>query len=106
LVIGDQVFGVRRENQADFRTNVSGGGVVQRIEPTSAQCDMARRITSSIGLRFASVDIIDAADGCPRVLEVNAIPGWRGAQSVIEENIAQQIVAMLLLESPACEEPA
>ncbi len=30
------------------------------IEPTSAQFDMAKRITASIGLRFASVDIIDA----------------------------------------------
>ncbi len=29
LVIGDQVFGIRRENQSDFRTNVSGGGRCQ-----------------------------------------------------------------------------
>jgi ribosomal protein S6--L-glutamate ligase len=106
LVIGDQVFGLRRENETDFRTNVSGGGTVRRIEPTQAQRDMARQITESIGLSFASVDIIDAADGRPRVLEVNAIPGWRGAQSVIDQNIGRQIVAMLLSASRAREELA
>ncbi len=99
LVIGDQVFGIRRENADDFRTNVSSGAIARAIQPTQQQRLTALRITESIGLRFASVDILEASDGKPRVLEVNAIPGWRGAQSVTETNIAREIISVLLSDS-------
>ncbi len=82
LVIGDQVIGVRRENQFDFRTNVASGGTCQATELTAQQIAMAKQICHSIGLKFASVDLIDCKDGEPKVLEVNAIPGWKGAQRV------------------------
>ena len=99
LVIGEQVIGLRRESTTDFRTNVSGGASCQQIELSEAQIACARDIVDSIGLRFASVDIIDSDDGCPRVLEVNAVPGWRGAQGVVNANIAKLILKTLLAET-------
>ena len=106
LVVGDQVFGIRRENKHDFRTNVSSGADVFAVDPTPQERRMATQIARSIGLKFASVDIIEADDGTPRVLEVNAIPGWRGAQSVSDINIAAEIISLLLAESCRPEEIA
>lgn len=95
LVVGDQVHAVRRTNRSDFRTNVANGGSCQRIEPSPQQAAAARRITAHLGLAFASVDMIDAEDGKDRVIEVNAVPGWRGAQRVLPVNIAEQVIEQL-----------
>lgn len=104
LVIGEEVIGVRRQNQSDFRTNVASGGTCQPIEPTDQQVAMARNICQAIELKFASVDLIDSQDGEPKVLEVNAIPGWKGAQSVSPFNIAERIIRLLRSEVAVCEE--
>lgn len=104
LVVGEQVIGVRRQNKRDFRTNVASGGRCQPLEPSEGQITMATTICRSIGLRFAAVDLIDNQHGAEHVLEVNAIPGWKGAQEVSRLNIAQQIIRVLMNESMACEE--
>ncbi len=103
LVIGDDVIAVRRQNQSDFRTNVASGGTCEAIEPSAQQIALATRICQSIGLKFASVDLIDSHHGEPKVLEVNAIPGWKGAQSVSSFNIAQRIIQLLQSEVAASE---
>ncbi len=95
LVIGDQTIALRRENPDDFRTNVSGGAVCRQVEMTDEQAEMGKHIMTSMGLHFASVDIIDSDDGRPRILEVNAVPGWRGAQGVARENVASLILSLL-----------
>ena len=95
LLIGDKVIGLRRESEDDFRTNVIGGATCRQISPANEQVEMARKIVDSIGVSFASVDIIDSDDDCPRVLEVNAVPGWRGAQKVADTIIADHIITLL-----------
>ena len=97
------MIGFRRENREDFRTNVRGGGRCLAIQPSDQQAEMARLICGSLKLTFASVDLIDADDGPPKVLEVNAIPGWKGAQSVCDFSIADQIVG-LLMRKVSCTE--
>tara|TARA_R110002049_G_scaffold309268_1_gene519626 strand:- start:170981 stop:171922 length:942 start_codon:yes stop_codon:yes gene_type:complete len=96
LVIGDEVIGVRRENANGFRTNHSDGARPTAVQLTEEQITMARRITTSIGLLFASVDVIDSDDGTGRVLEVNAVPGWRSAQSVVQDSIADKVIGTLI----------
>jgi ribosomal protein S6--L-glutamate ligase len=103
LVVGDTVIGLRRWNQGDFRTNVASGGTCEAVQLTDQQTEMAKRICQSMELRFASVDLIDSDDGQPKVLEVNAIPGWRGAQGVYDFNIAERIVSLLLQEASGLE---
>lgn len=98
LVIGDKVFGIRRTNESGFRTNMIDGAQSQTTTLSEEQVQMAKHITDSIGLKFASVDVIDSDDGVPRVLEVNAIPGWRGAQSSLDVPVANVIVEMLNAE--------
>ena len=99
LVIGEDVIGFRRTSLTDFRTNVSSGGHCQAISVTDEDRSLARRICDDIGLRFAAVDLIDCDDGAPRVVEVNAIPGWKGAQRVIGDSIAKRIINMLIREA-------
>ncbi|WP_372897003.1 RimK family alpha-L-glutamate ligase [Stieleria sp.] len=99
LVIGEQVFGMRRHNENCFRSNVSAGARCQRIEVDGCLKATAKRITQLFGLVFASVDLIDNDHGPPLFLEVNAIPGWKGAQSVIDESIAEHVITALVAES-------
>jgi len=96
LVIGDHVIAARRENPSDFRTNHSHGATTTQIQPSREQITMAKQITSTMGLTFASVDLVDCDDDAPRVLEVNAVPGWKGLQQVCTENIATLVIQTLI----------
>lgn len=95
LVIGDRVIAVERSNANDFRTNVISGGTAKEVVPTDEQVAMAKRILEQIGLDFASVDFLHTEDGGYRVLEVNAIPGWKGAQRACDQSIADEIIRLL-----------
>lgn len=99
LVVGDRVFGIRRCNQNSFRSNVSAGAVCHPIDVDSQLSLTAKRIAELFGLVFASVDLIDNDDGPPMFLEVNAIPGWKGAQNVIDESIAECVIETLATQS-------
>ena len=95
LVIGDTVRGIQRTNDTEFRTNVSSGGRCQSVDLNQEQFQMAQTICKDLGLRFASVDLLHFDGGDAKVIEVNAIPGWRGAQAVSPDCIALQIVKEL-----------
>jgi ribosomal protein S6--L-glutamate ligase len=94
LKIGPHVTALRRTNANDFRTNHHHGGQVAAVDVEPWQCELANRVCDAIGLVYGSVDLIDDSevkDGY-RVVEVNAIPGWKAAQRVCDFSIAQQIV--------------
>ncbi len=101
LVIGDTVRGIERTNDTEFRTNVSSGGRCQAVDLNPQQVEMAQAICKDIGLRFASVDLLHFEDGDAKVIEVNAIPGWRGAQAVSQDCIAAEIVQELQTQAAA-----
>lgn len=95
LVVGERVFGVRRCNPHSFRSNVSVGATCTRIDVDDQLAATATRIADRFGLVFASIDFIDNDHGPEMFLEVNAIPGWQGAQKVIDESIADCIMETL-----------
>ncbi|WP_182869662.1 ATP-grasp domain-containing protein [Rhodopirellula sp. JC639] len=99
LVVGRRVYGLRRSNERSFRSNVSAGATCQRFEVDATLEATARQITQRFGLVFASVDLIDNEHGPPLFLEVNAIPGWKGAQNVIDHSIADSVIEALETES-------
>ena len=96
LVIGDEVIGVRRTNSIGFRTNQLAGAGSRPTDLSPWQTRSALHIAKSIGLSLAAIDVLDCDDGDPRVLEVNAIPGWRAAQSVVEASLADRIIQLLI----------
>jgi len=96
LIIGDEVHAVRRTANNDFRTNVAEGASCESVEVTDDQRAMATRVAHAIGLRIGSIDVLDNDDGPPLVLEVNGVPGWKGAQQCVSFNIAERMIAELI----------
>ena len=95
LTLGDEVFGIRRSNPHDWRTNVSRGARTEPIEITESLREYARRASSAIGATFAGVDLLPAADGRIFALEVNAVPGWRALARTLQVDIADRVLQFL-----------
>ena len=95
LVLGDEVLGMRRSNQADWRTNVSRGAVTEPLEVGTDLAEMAHRAADAIGAPLAGVDILPGRDGEQYVLEVNAVPGWRALARTLQINVAKRMLQYL-----------
>ncbi|MEP4683636.1 MAG: RimK family alpha-L-glutamate ligase, partial [Rhodopirellula bahusiensis] len=98
LVIGEHAHAIRRSSESDFRTNVRGGGRSELVPMQSTWEQSARRVCEDFGLKFASVDWLETESGELQLMEVNGIPGWKGAQRVVQESIADQILEVLVNE--------
>ncbi|MEM0927551.1 MAG: ATP-grasp domain-containing protein, partial [Planctomycetota bacterium] len=92
LVVGEHSFAMRRRNAESFRTNVAAGGTVELIHPDSVLLEKARRIAEHFQLICGAIDLLETENG-PCFLEVNAVPGWKGAQQVVSECIAERVIA-------------
>ncbi|MFM7205324.1 MAG: RimK family alpha-L-glutamate ligase [Planctomycetaceae bacterium] len=95
LVVGDEAFAMRRVAEpGEWRTNVSLGGRPAPAVPPAEVIAMARRAAAAVGARIAGVDVLPAADG-PVVLEVNAVPAWRGLQTVTAADVTEAVAGEL-----------
>ncbi len=88
MVLGQRVLGMWRRNPHDWRTNISRGAIGERWEYDETLATMAVRAASVIGAHWAGVDLLPGRDGQVYVLEVNAVPGWRGLAPVVREDVA------------------
>ncbi|MEM9367867.1 MAG: hypothetical protein AAGD07_17890 [Planctomycetota bacterium] len=104
LVLGERMWTLVRENETDFRTNRRHGSRMQLIAPEPSWCEMARRICQHFDLELAAIDFIpDSLPEGVRLLEVNAVPGWRGAQAVVPDCLADLIVEHCLSRNASSE---
>jgi ribosomal protein S6--L-glutamate ligase len=92
LVIGPRVLAMRRHATNDWRTNLSRGGRAEPTEIDAELADLARRATAAVGARHAGVDVLTGPDGRCYVLEVNAVPGWKGLSAALEIDVAQLVL--------------
>ncbi|KLU02166.1 putative glutaminyl transferase [Rhodopirellula islandica] len=99
LVIGDHSHAIRRRNASDFRTNVRGGGQSELVPMEATWDRLARQVSDDFGLKFAAIDWLETETGELQLIEVNGIPGWKGAQRVVQESIADQILEVLVNEN-------
>jgi ribosomal protein S6--L-glutamate ligase len=95
LVIGNRLFGMRRRNPMDWRTNVSRGALAEPLELDDTLADLARRASRAVGAPLAGVDILPGNDGELYVLEVNAVPGWRALSRAVRVDIAAELLAWI-----------
>lgn len=101
LLIGDDAFGIRRVRHDDFRTNTRGQvaagnqGSTHAFVPDGDRLDASRKLADALGLSIAAVDWIEDESGKDVLLEVNAIPGWKSAQAVIDVNLADRMISVL-----------
>jgi ribosomal protein S6--L-glutamate ligase len=96
LVVGDQAFSMKRlAAGGDWRTNVSQGGRPEAFTPPREWVDLAVRAAAVVGAEVAGVDLLPNRDGRPVVLEVNAVPGWQGLQTVESSDLAAIVAAAI-----------
>ncbi len=92
LVIGERSVAMRRFGEGDWRTNLGRGGRAESVDVPRDLELLARRAAEAVGAAVAGVDILTALDGTPYVLEVNAVPGWRGLTRASGVDVAASIV--------------
>lgn len=95
LFVGDQKWAIRRSNSKDWRTNVSRGAKTEAIKLTDEQWNLARRAHEAVGAWMSGVDLVESSTGELFLLEVNAIPGWRGLAEATGVDISSEIVREL-----------
>jgi ribosomal protein S6--L-glutamate ligase len=95
LVLGEKIWGMKRCNPHDWRTNVSRGAATQPLIVTPELADVARRASSAVGATFAGVDVLLGRDGQQNVIEVNAVPGWQAISQTLKIDIAQELLRYL-----------
>lgn len=93
FVIGDQVVAaMRREAKVgEFRSNIHRGATGRPVKLDETQEDVALRAADAHGLQVAGVDMLLGRDG-PKVIEVNASPGFEGLEAATDLDIAGKIM--------------
>jgi ribosomal protein S6--L-glutamate ligase len=93
FVVGGQVVAaMRREAKVgEFRSNIhrGGRGVPVRLGPEDER--EVLRAASAMGLEVAGVDYLESAAG-PKVIEVNASPGFEGLEAATGADVAGAVV--------------
>ncbi|MFO0943090.1 MAG: RimK family alpha-L-glutamate ligase [Pirellulales bacterium] len=93
LKIGNRLLSIRRTAQVgSFRTNVSLGGIAEPIILSDTQQELAIRAAKCVDGEIVGVDILPGKDGRDYLLEVNAVPGWRGVAASLKCDVARLIV--------------
>lgn len=94
VTVGARVLGAMRRTgvEGDFRSNLHQGGSAAPFNPPEPLKDLAQRVANAFGLRFSGIDLV-FDNGSPKVLEVNASPGFEGFQKATGIDVAEAVVA-------------
>ena len=96
LVIGRKVFGIRRTAGSGWKTNVAQGGSSVAFVPEAWQRELALTVADDLKLTIGAVDLLECQDGSSQVVEVNAVPGWKGAQTALGIDLAGEMLDCLV----------
>lgn len=92
LLVGQDSFSIRRRSNGGWLTNLSQGSVAEAHRLSPQELDLARRSAEVVGGSVLGVDLLPTTDGRLLVLEVNAVPGWRGTAKALDVDIARKVV--------------
>lgn len=94
LLLGDALVGSMRRSPCpgEFRANLALQGTATAHQPTPVELELARAAATAVGSLFAGVDLMYDADGRLYVIEVNAVPGWKGLQQVCRVDVADRLL--------------
>ncbi len=99
----EPIAAMKRRNDLDFRTNVNQQGKAEPHSPTEEEVNLAVCAAAATGTRIAGVDILRDEHGCPFVLEVNAVPGWKALARVTGVDVAAALVQSIENEKQSHE---
>lgn len=93
FVIGNRVVAAmrRQAKMGEFRSNIHRGGVGRIVDLAPEYEKAALMATRLMGLQVAGVDLLIGKDG-PKVIEVNASPGFEGLERATQKNVARQYI--------------
>lgn len=92
FVLGNRVYGMKRSNGSDWRTNVSRGATTEELAVTDELRELALRASAAVGTMIAGVDLVPAEDGQLYAIEVNAVPGWKALSRTLKVDIAHEVL--------------
>jgi RimK family alpha-L-glutamate ligase len=92
LVVGGRVLAAIERVGSGWRANLARGARAQATELSAEQERVCLEAAEVLGVDYAGVDLLRAADGREYVLELNSIPGWRGLQDATGADVAGALV--------------
>ena len=95
LVVGGRVLAAIERIGSGWRANLARGARARTTQLTPEQERLCLEAAEVLGVDYAGVDVLRAADGRDYVLELNGIPGWRGLQETTGADVAAALVAHL-----------
>lgn len=92
-IVGDKVVGAMiRNNDNDFRANITLGGTATMYDAPKEILDLALKAHNALGLDFSGVDILFGDNDEPILCEVNSNPNFLSFEKVSNLNFAKLIV--------------
>ena len=95
LVVGGRVLAAIERVGSGWRANLARGAKAHATQLSPDQERLCLEAADALGVDYAGVDVLRAADGRDYVLELNGIPGWRGLQQTTGADVAAALVAQL-----------
>ncbi|MBR2213455.1 MAG: RimK family alpha-L-glutamate ligase [Eubacterium sp.] len=96
-VVGDEVItAMKLTNEEDFKSNVTGGGSMEKYEPTDQEKEIALKACKKLGLDFAGVDIIWKENGEPLLCEINSNAHFKNIFDCTGVDAAEAIIDYIL----------
>ncbi len=91
--VAGKIVGVmqRRARKGDVRANSSLGGGAKKMKLKPKELEVIHKVIEESGLDIMGIDILRSESG-PRVIEVNANPGFKKLEEVTGINIADVII--------------
>lgn len=97
LLLDGQLLGSMKRipQPGEFRANISQNGTGVPHQPLDYELYLAREAARVTGTVFAGVDLMYDSEGFARVIEVNAVPGWRGLQQACQVDVPKLLLQWL-----------
>ena len=96
-VVGNKaIVSMYRENNNDFRSNISNGGTGYKFEPKQEYLDLAIKASKALGLDFAGVDVMFGPNDEPIICELNSNPQFASTFQYTGVNLAEVIAEYIL----------
>ena len=80
-----------RKNEKDFRSNITGGGVAEKVTLSKEQEELALSACKAVGVDFGGVDVLFGKEGA-LVCEVNSNPHFKSTLDCTGIDLSEHII--------------
>jgi ribosomal protein S6--L-glutamate ligase/tetrahydromethanopterin:alpha-L-glutamate ligase len=91
FMIGDRIISAMKRKSSSWKTNIAQGGQALMYNPPQEYISLAIEAAKSVKGEIIGIDLMETKIG-PQIIEVNAVPGYEGLQTVTSFDITEKIV--------------